>query len=783
MIPRLPSPPERTTRMDIAFADKDFAFIPWTPSLGAVFSVPYAFDSETTLIDDTNLHTTPDYVLGAAFDGEKGYFILPQYLGAFLAAHPQQAIVMHHAPFDLRVINKLVPALDVYGRVEANLVWDTRLLHRLYALAAEGHTARGTDQSTLEHCAEVYLGLCLPKDTVDSQGHVVRKSYGQWFNCPPSEIEPVYLEYLARDVVTTLLLFQHIWSLLQDRLGACGAEFGFVSPEWLTEQCRCWGLQTHHIQLKGAIVLDDVSANGLRVNVERCQTLLTQCREEQDTWLLKLQELGWQPGPGSATAMQKILRAIEGRHPEATLPRTKSGRYTTSAKALGRLQLSEQFIEAHTQYAAAKKKIEFLEKMARPVLHPRFDPLMVTGRSSSSGDLNSQNLPREEAIRQCFEPSPGHTFIDADYKTVELATLAQSCISQFNQPSKMAETINAGEDLHAIVAAKVTGKPIDKITKEERQRAKAVNFGKPGGMGNEALRQYAEDSYGVVLADADVAHLSEAWFELFPEMRPFLESSNEEDVGEAVATMFGLTPEGYAQSQTLPSPSYCDDSWGDNRLKPGILGWMLLKTARDSVPATNGGRAYTAEEIDYFWTCLQRHKHLLPSKYHAAIEGRRPSENLRQAILRTATDRGVFTLTGRLRANASYTERHNTVFQGLAADGAKLALWRLWRKDYRLVNFIHDEVLVEVPANADLTSAGEEIKKIMIEAMKLVVPDVRIDAEVVVKTCWSKEARLTLDNTGELIPRQPSHQELALADNIFAHPTATVGWNHPAEPS
>jgi hypothetical protein len=350
--------------MDIAFADKAFVFRPWTPPLGAVFSSAYAFDSETTLIDDEDRRTTPDYVLGAAFDGNKGYFILPQYLGAFLAAHPQQATIMHHAPFDLRVINKLVPAVDVYGRVDANLVWDTRILHRLYALAAEGHTARGTDQSTLEHCAEVYCGLRLPKDTVDSQGHVVRKSYGQWLNHPPSEIKPVYLEYLAKDVVTTLLLFHRLWSLLQARLGTCGDEFGFVSPEWLAEQCRRWGPQTHQIQLKGAIVLDDISANGLHVNVERCQTLLTQCRKERDTWLLKLHDLGWQPGKGSAKAMQEILRAIEGRHPEAALPRTETNKYATSAKALGRLQLGEQFIEAHMQYAAVKKKIEFLEKMA-----------------------------------------------------------------------------------------------------------------------------------------------------------------------------------------------------------------------------------------------------------------------------------------------------------------------------------------------------------------------------------------------------------------------------------
>jgi hypothetical protein len=75
---------------------------------------------------------------------------------------------------------------------------------------------------------------------------------------------------------------------------------------------------------------------------------------------------------------------------------------------------------------------------------------------------------------------------------------------------------------------------------------------------------------------------------------------------------------------------------------------------------------------------------------------------LQRAALSLVDREPVFTLTGRLRANASYCARHNTVFQGLAADGAKLALWLLWRAGYRIVNFIHDEVLIEIPVDSRL---------------------------------------------------------------------------------
>ena len=77
--------------------------------------------------------------------------------------------------------------------------------------------------------------------------------------------------------------------------------------------------------------------------------------------------------------------------------------------------------------------------------------------------------------------------------------------------------------------------------------------------------------------------------------------------------------------------------------------------------------------------------------------------------MRTVGSAPVFTLTGRLRAKASFCARHNTVFQGLAADGAKLGLWNLWRAGFRIVNFIHDEVLVEVPAKSNLAhQAGDD---------------------------------------------------------------------------
>jgi DNA polymerase I-like protein with 3'-5' exonuclease and polymerase domains len=110
----------------------------------------------------------------------------------------------------------------------------------------------------------------------------------------------------------------------------------------------------------------------------------------------------------------------------------------------------------------------------------------------------------------------------------------------------------------------------------------------------------------------------------------------------------------------------------------------------------------------------------------------------------------VFTLTGRLRAAAGFTARRNTVFQGLTSDGAKLALWRVWRAGFRVVNFVHDELLVEVPAGSDLTAHAGRVQTLMVEGMRAVLPDVRVGVEYAATARWAKGAKATFDANGRL---------------------------------
>ena len=75
-------------------------------------------------------------------------------------------------------------------------------------------------------------------------------------------------------------------------------------------------------------------------------------------------------------------------------------------------------------------------------------------------------------IRKAFITSPGNLLLTADYSQVELRLLAH-----FSNDSTMVSAFNNNVDIHAQTAAEVTGTPVDKITSNERSKAKAVNFG------------------------------------------------------------------------------------------------------------------------------------------------------------------------------------------------------------------------------------------------------------------------------------------------------------------
>jgi DNA polymerase-1 len=99
----------------------------------------------------------------------------------------------------------------------------------------------------------------------------------------------------------------------------------------------------------------------------------------------------------------------------------------------------------------------------------------ATGRLSSINP-NLQNIPiRTELgreIRAAFIAAPSTQLLSADYSQIELRLLAH-----FSGDPLLVHAYQNNEDIHTLTASEVFGVPVEKMDKETRNRAKAVNFG------------------------------------------------------------------------------------------------------------------------------------------------------------------------------------------------------------------------------------------------------------------------------------------------------------------
>ena len=145
----------------------------------------------------------------------------------------------------------------------------------------------------------------------------------------------------------------------------------------------------------------------------------------------------------------------------------------------------------------------------------------ATGRLSCQ-DPNLQNIPvRSEAglrIREAFRPQKENwSYIAADYSQIELRLLAHlSC-----DPILLA-AFQEGEDIHRHTASKVFHVPLGEVTKEMRDRAKAVNFGIIYGQGSYGLSQ------GLGIPQKEAALFIEMYFKQYPKVKDFLESCKDQ---------------------------------------------------------------------------------------------------------------------------------------------------------------------------------------------------------------------------------------------------------------
>lgn len=272
----------------------------------------------------------------------------------------------------------------------------------------------------------------------------------------------------------------------------------------------------YHLYMPGIISYETVEEHGVFIypqQFKRVRKHLESEREAIEKKLLKLakHEVNW----NSPAQIQKLL------YEELKLPvieTTESGSPSTSEATLMQLRDKHPIVELILKYRGVNIQIShfidgWINRMWGRRLFPNFKLHgTVTGRTSCT-DPNLQQVPRDPIIRNLVGAPEGWSVVEIDYSQAELRIAAI-----MSGDETMKRIYQTGGDIHTHTYEMITGEKVsdDKyIKKEQRKKAKAVNFGFVYGMGWRKFKIYARDNYGVDLTDKEAEQWRERFFQAY----------------------------------------------------------------------------------------------------------------------------------------------------------------------------------------------------------------------------------------------------------------------------
>ena len=210
----------------------------------------------------------------------------------------------------------------------------------------------------------------------------------------------------------------------------------------------------------------------------------------------------------------------------AKLKKTKKGSLATSAKILEDLALTghkfpnlvlewRQVSKLKSTYTDALQD-HINEKTKR--VHTSFLLAATnTGRLASS-DPNLQNIPIKTSdgkeIRKAFIAEKNNTLISADYNQIEMRILADIA-----DVKELKKAFKDNQDIHSLTASQIFNLPINKISEDQRRKAKAINFGIIYGITQYGLAKQ------ISVSNDDAQEFINSYFKKFPEIKDYMQTT------------------------------------------------------------------------------------------------------------------------------------------------------------------------------------------------------------------------------------------------------------------
>lgn len=262
----------------------------------------------------------------------------------------------------------------------------------------------------------------------------------------------------------------------------------------------------------------DVERNGAYVDIKalhECQEKYARIEKECLEKLNALYRINW----NSSGQVAEVLFEKEGL--PVIKKSKKTGKPSADASVLNRLAArGHELPQLILQYKAANTLNKmFLNRWEDDLgpdkrIHPSFNLTNVVSGRTSCQNPNLQQVPRTKDVRAIYKAPKGRLFFEADYSQLELRIAAEYS----GDPTMMDIYLNNG-DIHTTTAKLMTGGR--EPTKEERNKAKAVNFGFLYGMMAKKFVDYAYDSYGVVFTLPEATQFRELFFAKYSRLLPW----------------------------------------------------------------------------------------------------------------------------------------------------------------------------------------------------------------------------------------------------------------------
>lgn len=678
---------------------------------------------------------------------------------------PGHILVGVNIGYDLRVVANGFPDLEplIWEKLEQGEVIDLIVREKLLNLSTtgklsfaelpDGNTLRigyGMDDMLLNHC-----GIDISKDKDDPSSP--RNSFSMLDGQPFAAYPPRHRDYALGDVHHTRRIY-----LAQE--SACRARGGrFVTQEFSTAAAFALfcmterGAETDPEQFEKMVAMVEEALRPEKMKNLIEAGILREAVPPRE-WRGKMTK-GKPSSINEAVLQANVERAC--RIARIPVKRTPTGAVCCDAEVIEAVADYDEALQEYKDRQAVGqiKKTEiprmtwdFEDGRGRrlaPIVHFPYNALVETTRTSSMSSehypsSNGQNVdPRAKPVYKARE---GWVFCGADFSTLELVTLGQTCYSLFGK-STHREVILSGRDNHTYLAAPLAYRlspelraafeglsadarhdvlaPLKKSKNEADKKlfklwrglAKPVGLGNPGGLGPVKFLSLAKKKPYFV----DVRAMA---MELPPE---FFDEIMDSDLAGSVLY----------HHKKITGREDSEFAW--NPMLKGIA--LALELRRVWFSIYPEMKTY----FDYVKECLQD-----PVNVATDAEGK--------PIQLYAYE----TPLGALRRGCTFTSVANGLgLQSPGAEGAKAAVFKINREcrdktrnsvlyGCRPILFVHDEIISEIPEDNLMHERAQRIAQLMVESMGLVCPDVPIKAEPVLMRSWSKDAEPRYDAQGRL---------------------------------